>query len=139
MADKSPVNNDLIAYCGLSCSQCFNHKGKIADLARDLRKELRDEKFQVAAEGLSKYFKQFQDYPQCYEVLGAMVRLRCKRTCRGGGGPPACKIRTCCQTKGIEGCWSCEGFESCGKLDFLKPIHGSEHLDNLRKIKKAQI
>jgi len=135
----SVEEDDLIAYCGLSCSKCFNHKGRIADLARDLRKELREEKFEKAAEGLSKYFKQFKDYEQCYEVLGAMVRLRCKRTCRGGGGPPSCKIRKCCVSKGIEGCWDCESFETCGKLDFLKPIHGNEHIENLRGIKRAQI
>jgi len=133
----SVEEDDLIAYCGLSCSKCLNHKGRIADLARDLRKELREEKFDKAAEGLSKYFKQFKDYEQCYEVLGAMVRLRCKRTCRGGGGPPSCKIRNCCVTKGIEGCWECAFFETCEKLNFLKPIHGNEHIDNLRRIKKG--
>jgi len=42
-------NKNLLAYCGLYCGDCFAYKGKIAkgkiaDLARDLRKELRDEK-----------------------------------------------------------------------------------------------
>ena len=80
-------NGHLVAYCGLLCGDCFNHKGKIADLARDLRKELRQESFETVSKGLSKYFRHFENYEQCYEVLGAMVRLRCKRTCRGGGGP----------------------------------------------------
>ncbi len=30
-------NRDSVAYCGLHCEECFGHKGKIADLARDLR------------------------------------------------------------------------------------------------------
>ena len=136
--DSSSNGNSLTAYCGLSCKECFNHKGKIADLARDLRKELRHEKFDVAAQGLSKYFKEFKDYNQCYEVLGAMVGLRCKRTCRGGGGPPQCKIRNCCSIKGVEGCWTCGFFETCSKLDFLKPIHGNKHLENLTRLKKIR-
>jgi hypothetical protein len=55
------------------------------------------------------------------------------------GGPPFCKIRKCCQKKGIEGCWKCEEFETCKKLDFLEPIHKDAHIKNLRKIKKQGI
>jgi len=39
----------------------------------------------------------------------------------------------------IKGCWECEEFEMCDKLDFLKPIHGDAHLKNPRKIKKQGI
>jgi len=73
---------DLIAYCGLYCGECINHKGEIADLARDLRKKLREAKFDRVSRGLSKYFKEFNKYQECYEVLGAMVRLRCKKHVR---------------------------------------------------------
>jgi len=132
-------NKNLVAYCGLYCGDCFNYKGEIADLARDLRKKLREEEFDRVAKGLSKYFWEFKNYEVCYEVLGTMVRLRCKRTCRGGGGSPSCKVRSCCQKKNIQGCWECEDFEACEKLDFLKPIHGEDHLDNLRKLKKQGI
>ncbi len=132
-------NNDLIAYCGLYCGDCFAYKGKIADLARDLRKELRDVKFDKTAESLSSlsFFEVFKNYKQCYDVLGAMVKFRCKRACKGEGGPPFCKIRKCCQKKGIEGCWECDEFETCNKLDFLKENHGDAHIKNLRKIKRA--
>ena len=132
-------DKDLIAYCGLYCGECINHKGEIADLARDLRKKLREAKFDLVSLGLSKYFKEFNKYQECYEVLGAMVRLRCKNACKNGGGPPFCKIRKCCQKKGYEGCWECEEFETCKKLEFLKPIHGDAHIKNLRKIKKQGI
>ena len=125
-----------LACCGLVCSMCFNYKGEIADLSRDLRKKLREEKFDRIAPGLSKYFKDLANYTVCYEVLGAMVRLRCKRGCREGGGNPGCKIRICCRQKNIEGCWECGVFETCNKLDFLKPIHGDEHLQNLKKVKR---
>ena len=131
-------NENLIAYCGLYCGDCFNRKGEIADLARDLRKKLREAKFNRASQGLSKYFKEFKNYEQCYEVLGAMVKLRCNRVCQDRGGPPFCKIRKCCQKKGINGCWECDEFETCEKLDFLKPIHEDSHIKNLRKIKKSR-
>jgi len=129
-------DKNLIAYCGLYCGDCINYKGEVADLARDLRKKLRAAKFSRVSRGLSKFFKEFEDYNQCYEVLGAMVRLRCKKTCRDAGGPPSCKIRSCCQKKNIQGCWECEEFETCEKLDFLKPVHEDAHLKNLEKIKK---
>ena len=47
------TDKDLIAYCGLYCGDCFAHRGKIADLARDLRKELRQAKFDRIVESLS--------------------------------------------------------------------------------------
>ncbi len=131
---------NLIAYCGLYCGDCFAYQGRIADLARDLREELRRSKFEKTAAYVSQtpFFKVFEDYPQCYKVLGAMVKFRCKRACRGGGGPP-CKMRNCCQKKGIEGCWECEDFETCTKLDFLKPNHEDAHIKNLKIIKKSGI
>lgn len=131
-------DENLIAYCGLYCGDCPGYKGILADLARDLRKELKAAKFDKTAEMLSKqsFFKEFKNYSQCYEVLGAMVKLRCKRTCRNGGGPPSCKIRKCCTKKKIEGCWECDEFQSCNKLDFLKENHGDAHIKNLRKLKK---
>jgi len=134
-------DKNLIAYCGLYCGNCPIHKGKIADLARDLRKELREARFDKTAEALSgiSFFKTFNNYSQCYEVLGAMVKLRCKKVCKDGGGPPFCKMRKCCQKNGIEGCWECEEFETCEKLDFLNPNHGDAHIKNLRIIKKKGI
>ncbi len=63
MSDNEADRN-LIAYCGLYCGDCFAHKGKIADLARDLRKELRQSKFDKTAESLSdiSFFKVFENY-----------------------------------------------------------------------------
>jgi len=133
------IDKELIAYCGLYCGDCFFYKGEIADLARDLRKKLREEDFSRFSQGLSKFFKGFEDYEQCYKVLGGMVKLRCKKTCRGGGGPPFCQIRKCCQKKGVEGCWECDEFETCKKLGFLKPNNGDAHIKNLRNIKKGGI
>jgi hypothetical protein len=129
---------DLIAYCGLYCGDCHGYRGKIPDLARDLRKELRAARYDKLAAIIAEqsWGKIFADYEKCYELLGAMMKFRCKVGCRQGGGPPFCKIRTCCQRKEIQGCWECEEFETCGKLDFLRHVHGYAHLQNLRTLKK---
>ena len=132
-------NKKSVAYCGLCCENCLMRKGEIADLARDLRKKIRQAKFNRVSKGLSKFFKDFKNYETCYKVLGAMVRLRCRKICKDGGGPPFCKIRKCCQEKGFEGCWQCEEFEICKKLDFLKPVHEDAHIKNLKQIKKLGI
>ena len=71
--------------------------------------------------------------------MGTLVKFRCKRTCRGGGGPPVCKIRDCSQKKGFDGCWQCNEFETCQKLDFLKPFHGDAHIKNLKILKKSGV
>jgi len=131
-------DDSLIAYCGLYCGDCHGFSGKIPDLARDLRKELRKMRYDKFAEFLStfSFAKDFRNYEECYKVLGAMVKFRCRKGCRDGGGSPFCKIRKCAQKKGIEGCWLCEMFESCEKLDFLIPVHGDAHIKNLRAIKR---
>ena len=132
-------NKNLIAYCGLYCGDCFIYQGKIADLARDLRKELRKSKFSRFAKLISKYFKPYKNYDTTYEVLGMMVRLRCKRTCHNGGGPPLCKVRTCCLKKRIDGCWQCVEFEKCNKLYFLRAVHDDAHIKNLRALRRKGV
>jgi ribosomal protein S8 len=126
------------SFCGLYCAECPNHTGIIADSARDLRKELRKFRFDKTAELLSEmsFFKEFKKYSDCYEVLGAMVKMRCNKMCRNGGGNPFCKIRKCCEKKGFTGCWECDDFESCDKLKFLEQNHGKAHIKNMKKIKK---
>jgi len=138
---RTEEDEKLIAYCGLYCGDCFGHKGNLADQARDLRKDLRDARFDKTAEALSKFsfFEVFRNYPQCYEVLGALVKLRCKRACRGGGGNPSCKVRRCCQRKDIRGCWECGEFKTCTKLDFLRENHGDAHIRNLRMLQRKGV
>jgi len=88
-------DENLIAYCGLYCKDCHGNIGKIPDLARDLRKELRKNNYDKFAAFISTYSfgKELKDYKKCYTVLGAMVKFRCKKGCKNGGGSPLCKIR----------------------------------------------
>jgi len=130
-------SEEAIAFCGLYCKDCFSNQGRIADLARDLRKELRSHRFDLTAGVLSKlpFFKDLENYQECYKALGVMVKLRCKNACRNGGGNPFCAIRKCCERKGYDGCWECQDFTDCSKMEFLKENHGDAHIKNLRKIK----
>jgi hypothetical protein len=132
---------DMISYCGLYCRDCHGFQQKIPNLARDLRKELRQSKYKIFADFLAQqnFGKAFKNYDRCYETLGAMVRFRCHKGCRLGGGPPFCKIRKCCQKREITGCWECIDFETCEKLDFLRPVHGDGHIKNLRLLKRKGV
>ncbi len=137
MSDNVKDTN-LIAFCGLYCGDCHGFTGKIPDLARDLRKELREIHYDKFAGFISTYSfgKDFKNYDECYKVLGAMVKFRCRKGCRNGGGSPFCKIRKCVQKKNLDGCWDCSKFENCKELNFLEPVHGNAHIKNLRAINK---
>lgn len=131
---KIKDSEKLIAYCGLYCADCHAYKQKIQDLARDLRKELRESRYEKFANFISQlpFARPLKNYAVCYETLGAMVKFRCHKGCRDGGGSPFCKIRKCCVKKGHRGCWECDDFENCARLDFLRNVHDDAHLQNLR-------
>lgn len=128
--------HNLVTYCGLHCEDCFNYTGSIADLARDLRKELRESNFDKVAEALP--FKEFDNYSECYECLGGLENLRCEG-CRDGSRAKFCKIAQCAQKNEYEGCWECGEFETCKEFEFLKPLHKDANLKNLRKIKEQGV
>lgn len=132
------INEELIAYCGLYCGDCHGYQQRVPDLARDLRKELRQTKYKKFAAFISKekFGEGFKEYDACYEVLGAMVKFRCHKGCRGGGGNPWCPIRKCAQKKQLDGCWECGEFADCDKLSFLEGVHGDGHQKNLRRLKR---
>lgn len=44
-----------------------------------------------------------------------------------------------CTLRFKRGCWECDEFETCEKLDFLKANHVDAHIKNLRKIKKKGV
>ncbi|HPQ69250.1 MAG TPA: DUF3795 domain-containing protein [bacterium] len=128
----------VVAFCGICCDDCFGRKGKIADLARELRKELRAAHFEFFAAAMAAVpqFEPLAHYPQCYEALGSIDKLRCKKLCRDGGCTPLCAIRTCARAKKLDGCWQCGEFEACEKLTPLAVTHGDAIVRNLRRIKR---
>ena len=135
------TNNEeqnLISYCGLYCADCHAFRGKISDLAIELRKELRRTEYDKFAKYISKFDtgKELKHFDDCYKALGAMIRFRCQQGCRAGGGNENCKIKQCCVNANFEGCWECSEMEKCPKLEILKPSHGNANIKNLKTIRK---
>jgi len=62
-------SEDLVAYCGLYCGDCHGYTGRIADLARDLRKEIRQTRYDLFAKEMasSPYGKIYKHYDECYD------------------------------------------------------------------------
>ena len=132
---------DLVAYCGLYCDDCMARKGKVADLATELKSELKASGFDRFASAISDvpFFKALKKYPDFTEVLDVLVAARCTKTCKEGGANPACEVRICCKEKEIEGCWVCGEFVDCEKLRFLEGVHGIAHIRNLRRLKRKGV
>jgi hypothetical protein len=126
----------MTAYCGLYCEDCAFHTGTIPDLARDLRKELRRVRFEKVAEVIP--FMDADKYREAYDYLESLVKLRCKG-CKASSRSKFCHIAQCAIDKDFEGCWECDDFATCEKLDFLVPVHGDAHVKNLRKIKRIGV
>lgn len=134
---------NLVAYCGLYCGTCPAHTKSIANMAGDLRKELIATKFDKAAPGLAKIppFAAFKNYGKFDELLLTLTQMVCEKPCRAGGGSPECQVRACSLAKGLEGCWECGEFKTCGKLDVLAEFGDVDksYLKNLRKIKRVGV
>ena len=139
--EKSTEKSKNVSYCGLLCSDCPLYAGKISDMARDLRKELRRVQYDKFAKYISKFpaGKEFEKFKERYTVLGTLMTFRCEQGCRNGGGTNNCEIRQCNQNQNFQGCWQCSKFKNCSKLDTLNALHGNAHRKNLETIRKKGI
>jgi hypothetical protein len=128
----------LIGYCGLYCGTCPGYTQAAANLARDLRKELRSGKFDEAAPALAKIpdFKSFKHYQKFCDLLNTIMKMRCGKPCKAGGGSAQCPIKKCVKKKRLDGCWQCDDFITCKKLKGLEQFGDTTYLKNLRKIKR---
>jgi hypothetical protein len=128
----------MIGYCGLYCHDCPSYTQTVANLARELRKNLRQDKFDQYADIMARMpnLKAFENYKQGMELLEAMATIRCQG-CKAGGWDGKCQIRKCVKEKAFPGCWQCEIFESCEKLKALGEGGDITYLKNLRKIKRV--
>ena len=132
---------DLVTYCGLYCDDCMARQGKVADLATDLKGELRSAGFERFVEVVSDVpmFEALKKYPEFSAVLDLLTNSRCEKSCKEGGANPECEVRLCCKEKEIEGCWVCGEFLDCEKLKFLEGVHGIAHIRNLRRLKRKGV
>ena len=139
--EKKFEESEQVSYCGLLCLVCPLYAGKVSDLARDLRKELRRVQYDKFAKYISKFptGKELKQFKECYTILGAMMKFRCQRGCRLGGGTENCQIRQCNQNQNLQGCWQCTKYKHCTKLDSLTELHGKSHRKNLETIQKKGI
>ena len=138
-----PKKIELVAYCGSYCPECPAYTQSTANLAKDLRDELRRYKFDKAAAGLAKLtqYKVFKHYDKAYELLGAIAKMRCAKSCRQGGGPRGCQIKKCARKKRLAGCWQCDDFVTCKTLAVLEQFGDTNrsYLKNLRKLKRLGV
>jgi len=132
---------DLVTYCGLYCDDCMARKGEVADLATDLKAELKSSGFDRFVEALPDIprFEALKKYSEFSAVLDVLTNSRCEKPCKEGGANPACEVRLCCREKEIEGCWVCGEFVDCEKLKFLEGVHGIAHIRNLRRLKRKGV
>ena len=102
----------LLGYCGLFCGLCA-HRNRIPRRARLLQETLHEE-------GWDSWYRHdgsLKDvFPVFWDFLDRLVNLDC--TCRAGGGPPDCKIRTCAEEKGADACPFCAEYP-CALIDGL--------------------
>ena len=143
MADFS--EKDLTAYCGLYCGDCIRFQSKAASLAGELIKALDKEGYRAYAESKQagdpaqiKGVEAYAGYDQAIALLEALADGQCNNPCHlgGDGCPDNCPVKDCCQQRGLKGCWECGDFEKCAKPDFLEPISGTYHKQNVCIIKK---
>ncbi|RLE28354.1 hypothetical protein DRJ54_06730 [Candidatus Acetothermia bacterium] len=108
----------LITYCGLyeGCCARWHENLTIAKLASALA-ELMD------GHGLHHWMPeavQEFDYSEFRKGLRFFGQKQgwfvCKRGCKKGDGNPRCKIRECCQGRGLELCFDCGDFP-CSKVE----------------------
>ena len=129
---------NLTAYCGLYCGDCIRYKCKASEIANELLKEVDTHHFSEYANVKRTHMKEFENFESVISSLKAIVTIKCEKPCRigGNGCEGECEIIKCAEKKSIEGCWECDKFEKCEKLDFLKPFHANGAINNLKLIKK---
>lgn len=114
-------NTNLVAYCGLYCPKCY--KMVVSEAAELLTNALENTHICGSSNEPSIQFK---------KNLNNLVSLHCPKLCKEGGGNPNCPIRKCCIKKNLAGCWECDDFQICNKLN-------EQFVNNIHQIKKLGI
>jgi len=127
---------ELLAYCGLYCGDCAGHSTEIAERASELVDAL--DRFRFDRTAATLFRDRLPDYAAFTRALGFIAGLRCPAPCRArSDDSAACRIHTCCRSKGLSACHECGGFETCATLSSLRDdLHGDACLMNLRAIRE---
>jgi hypothetical protein len=134
------TEKDLTTYCGIYCGDCPRYKAKFSDMCSDLLDEFENSHFSKLAKVIATKNDKFEKYDEMLSLLKTINDLKCEAPCRlGGGRGESCEVIVCNKSKNIDGCWDCIEFETCPKLDFLKPFCKNAPIKNLRKIKKLGV
>jgi Protein of unknown function (DUF3795) len=125
---------NMTGYCGLYCEDCTFKKGTINDLAQQLVEEFNNARFDKIVEVIP--FIDAEKYRQTREFLDSIGPLKCTG-CRESIRSQFCDVAKCARENELQGCWECNEFSACSKMDFLAHVHGDAHVKNLEKIKDA--
>lgn len=156
------MERKLICPCGLTCCDCMYYQKEVFETAETLRTLIRNHKLdtflticsrdavwtrmgdhlglalQDIHDRIGRHLAVFKHMPEFMAVLDGLIELQCKSTCQEAGGCSLggdlhrCRALQCLEDRGYEGCWQCNGFESCEKLAFLKEGYGYVIEENLR-------
>jgi len=128
------MDKNLIAFCGLYCSDCAGYSGEIADAAKSLLFGLKKYDFTKTARCL--FSDDLTDMDDFLKKLTFITTLRCATVCRiKTEGETKCAIRVCCRKKGFYACYECACFKRCEQLMRMEELHGDSCIKNLMGIK----
>ena len=129
------VDKDNFAFCGINCKECEMGNETFSKAAKDLH-ELVD-KFE-----LKKWYDKMPcddnenfNFEEFEKGVKWMEKWTNCPTCKGGGGPPECKIRICCKENNREGCWVCNEVNTCDKLTWLEEAGLKDIRKKIKKLK----
>ncbi len=137
---KAVTERTLTTYCGIYCGDCPRYNAKFSDLCGELLETFESSHFSELARVIARKDPQFKEYDRMLSLLKTIAQLKCDSPCRfGRSSGESCGVVKCNKKKGFQGCWECDKFEKCRKLDFLKPFCGDAPIKNLRKIREYGI
>ena len=128
------------SYCGLWCGDCIPANEKLYEAASKLNRLLVEIGFKNYAAYKSNQVYEFKDYDIFINVLNAFDKLHCYNYCRKGpcseaGCAKDCKIRLCSIERGLNGCWDCDIYLTCGPITEMEKFH-PDIKNNLAMIKE---
>ncbi len=116
-------DEDLVAYCGINCKDCRERGFRRSKLGQEFKKALEELPLDVFKQ-LMPGFEDIDKVMKFLDTFGNFTAMQTCCTCKDHPcGDPQCQIRTCVKKKGYRTCAECSDYQSCSKLDFLKPHH----------------